>query len=62
MGKHILGAIVVVVVLVGVFVFGYSAGVTMQGGRVCEADRSGQAQERVCIVDGVRYVPEGSDG
>jgi len=62
MGKYIFGIITVLAVLIGVFIFGYSAGVTANGGRVCEMDpETGSASKTgVCIVDGVRYVPEDS--
>lgn len=60
MGKYLFGIIVVLALLAGVFILGFSAGATSSGGRVCEPDPgAGQtADKQVCVVDGVRYVPE----
>ncbi|WAL40965.1 hypothetical protein BRM1_03630 [Brevibacterium sp. BRM-1] len=62
MGKYVLGLIAVLVLLGGTFFLGYTAGISSDGGRVCQMDpQTGQATDKsVCIVDGVRYVPEDS--
>ncbi|OYO08164.1 hypothetical protein CGZ98_16565 [Enemella evansiae] len=62
MGKYIFGIITVLAVLIGTFFLGYTAGISSDGGRVCQMDpQTGQATDKsVCIVDGVRYVPEDS--
>lgn len=61
MGKYIFGAVVILAIFAGAFVFGYAAGVTANGGRVCEMDENARTQEQVCIVDGVTYTPEDTD-
>lgn len=62
MGKYIFGAVLVLIVVVGIFVLGYAAGITAQNGHVCEMDNGGRSQEDVCIVDGVKYIPEAAHG
>lgn len=61
MGKYIFGGLVVLVILGGVFILGFTAGITTNGGRVCQMDEDGQTHETVCIVDGVTYTPEDPD-
>lgn len=57
MGKYILVLIIVLVVIGGIFGFGYVAGVTAQNGRFCEMQEGQSTDEKICIVDGETYAP-----
>lgn len=58
MGKYIVGLVAVLVIVGGAIFVGYIAGVTAQSASICETIEDGKVLEDVCIVDGVKYVPE----
>lgn len=60
MGKYIFGVIAVLVLIGGTFFLGFTAGIRLRRWPGLQMDpETGRATDTsVCIVDGVRYVPE----